>query len=371
MKNLISIPLAVVIMVGFFAVSIPSKVFSMELQEITISGLVTETGTDEPLAGVHVYFSQTTVGTTTDENGEYTFSSTLTGQHELVFSFIGFQTKKIGVQLSEQRGSYQFEIELEPDTFDLDEVEVVASGDAVWFRNLEKFKERFVGTSYVAGQAEIVNPWVLNFEQDEDNNFRVYASRPIQIKNRAFGYILHVDLVDFMWEERENLGFYTFYLRFEEMEAVNDREERDWKSNRSSAYRGSFSHFLKSLYNDELRRNRFEVVVEGTRNRVQIQELNALEMRSVRNRLTARGVASSGNVKGFWLRAPVDVLYGRRSRTSDNRARSRLVPMDRSGAFLVTENGSLVDPLSLRLDGSWSHYRVGDLLPLDYTHEDE
>lgn len=345
----------------------PGVSHSQESNGVTIQGTITEEGTGETLPAVHAYISQTTVGTTSDETGFFEFNTTLTGTHELVFSFVGFKTKRLAVYLD---SDLDIDVELEPDTFSLDEVEVVTTGDAVWYRNLERFKNRFIGTSYFARQAEIKNPWVIDFDKDDEGQQIAYTSRPIEIENHALGYKLYIDLVDFTWDESENVGLYTFYSRFEEMQTDSRREQTSWESSRERSYRGSFEHFLKSLYNDQLTRNRFEPVVEGTENRIQIEQLSEFEMRRVRNILTVQGTAAPRSLKGFRLYSPVDVLYGRSGRVTDSRARSRLVPMHDSGIFLVTEAGRLFDPAAIRVDGAWSDERVGDLLPITFSLDD-
>ncbi len=62
----------------------------------TISGKITEEGTDEPLIGVTVVVKGTNSGATTDINGKYTINAS--SDDILVFSFIGFETKEVQVE---------------------------------------------------------------------------------------------------------------------------------------------------------------------------------------------------------------------------------------------------------------------------------
>ncbi len=89
-------------------------------------------------------------------------------------------------------------------------------------------------------------------------------------------------------------------------------------------------------------------------------------MRRLAGYSPASGAETGEMLMGFRLRQPVDVLYGRRTQVSDSRSRSRLVPMNESGIFMITENGQLYDPVSLRIDGAWSFERVANLLPDDF-----
>lgn len=65
-------------------------------QESTVSGKVTEAGTNEPMPGVNVLIEGTTQGTTTDLQGNYAIK--IPGpETSLIFSFIGYQTQTIKV----------------------------------------------------------------------------------------------------------------------------------------------------------------------------------------------------------------------------------------------------------------------------------
>jgi TonB-linked SusC/RagA family outer membrane protein len=66
------------------------------LQEITVSGTVTEASTGEPLPGVNIYVKGTTIGVVTDLSGRY--SITVPSQEAvLVFSYIGYLTQEVEV----------------------------------------------------------------------------------------------------------------------------------------------------------------------------------------------------------------------------------------------------------------------------------
>ncbi len=64
-------------------------------EEITVSGTVTDTD-GEPLIGVNVYVKGTSLGTTTDVNGQYRFS--VPDDAILVFSYTGFESQEIAVE---------------------------------------------------------------------------------------------------------------------------------------------------------------------------------------------------------------------------------------------------------------------------------
>src|SRR5210317_1486457 len=88
-------------------------------QEISISGLVTDGKTGEPLAGVTVYLPELTQGTTTDLDGKFSIQVT-ESINEIQFSYVGY--KKLTVNYTGQ-GSLQ--VKLSPDA-NLEEVIIKA-----------------------------------------------------------------------------------------------------------------------------------------------------------------------------------------------------------------------------------------------------
>src|SRR5665647_2094425 len=94
-----------------FLLAIP---FSLLAQQ-SIKGTVKDTN-GEPLTGVSVNVKNTSIGTSTDKNGNYSiFFPNATGN--LVFSFVGFETKEVNVQ-----GKSSIDITLEGKISNLNEV---------------------------------------------------------------------------------------------------------------------------------------------------------------------------------------------------------------------------------------------------------
>lgn len=341
---------------------IPDYLFSNNPQTNSIQGVVTDRETGKPIPTVHVYISQTTIGTTTEKNGEFELSTNLTGHVTVVFSFIGYQTNTYELNLNSEQSSHTINIELTSMRVELNQVEVIGS-NREWQQNYEVFKRHFIGTSRYAERTVIENSWVLDFERDNNGNLRANASEPVIITNNALGYRIHIDLIDFNWDRSGLTGLYTFHSLFEELEPVNTAQQREWDQVRERVFTGSSKHFFISLYHDQLSVNRFETVSPGTNSRVQIARPNELELSQYLFRNTQARLRISTNWKAFKLSGPVDILYGRSSPFQDNRTRSRLVPQNSSGIFIISENGELYDPKSLRLDGEWSAERIANLLP--------
>lgn len=343
--------------------------FSQATQNHVIRGTVTDQKTGELLPGVNVYLSETTIGTTTDNEGVFELTTGVTGGFKLVVSFVGYQseTEQIYLEGTGTEEPMDFEFEMVQSSPELDELEIEAS-NSEWQNHFDQFREFFLGTSSYADKTIIENAWSIDFEVDDENNLIASVQEPLVITNYALGYEIEIDLVEFKWNRNRDTGLYVIYTRFKELEPDNNDQYEDWRQNRRNAYRGSFEHFLKSLYNNNLTANRFEAVLQGSDNRVQIPEFLTSNTDNLNIHTSIPGMEDE-NTKTFRLRGPTDILYGRNTGYSnaDDRKRSRLVPMNNSGAFVVTEQGRLANPSSLRVDGAWSYDRVAELLPVTYS----
>lgn len=92
-----------------------------EAQNRKITGRVTATDNQNPLAGVTVTVKGTSSGTTTDANGEFSLTAPLTAK-TLVLSYIGFETQEVAV------GTGRIMVGLRPSSHAMDEVVVVGYG---------------------------------------------------------------------------------------------------------------------------------------------------------------------------------------------------------------------------------------------------
>ena len=93
-----------------------------ELQQVTVKGKVTDATTGDPLPGVNIIVSGTTIGVTTDMDGNYNINVP-NADAVLEFSFIGYLAEKIEI-----RGQAIIDVKLMPDIKKLEEVVVVGYG---------------------------------------------------------------------------------------------------------------------------------------------------------------------------------------------------------------------------------------------------
>ncbi len=109
-------------------------------QSTRVRGKVTDAKTGEVLPLVNVFFKGTTVGMTTDFEGEYTIE-TRQEVSELQASFVGYETKSVKIN----PGAFNtVNFQLEPQIFDLDEVKVTPGENPAHaiLKNVSKNKPR-------------------------------------------------------------------------------------------------------------------------------------------------------------------------------------------------------------------------------------
>tara|TARA_R110000787_G_scaffold86285_2_gene183967 strand:+ start:8125 stop:10284 length:2160 start_codon:yes stop_codon:yes gene_type:complete len=95
----------------------------ISIGQTTISGQVTEAN-GTPIHGANVYLDATYDGTSSNENGEFTFETSEEGEHTLIVSFLSFENYNLKVAVSEMKN---LTIKLREDVNSLDTV-VISAG---------------------------------------------------------------------------------------------------------------------------------------------------------------------------------------------------------------------------------------------------
>jgi iron complex outermembrane recepter protein len=105
----------------------------------TFSGTVTNSK-NEPLKGVSVYLPELHKGTSTDENGKYTFVNIPKGNLRLLFSFLGFTTQNKTINI--EQNNFLLDIVLEDSSFQMDEIIVSTAFNRLQSQNVMKVEHQ-------------------------------------------------------------------------------------------------------------------------------------------------------------------------------------------------------------------------------------
>lgn len=348
----------------------PSLLFGQDIKigvissQVTVQGRVLDASDNTPIPGVNVYLNNTTVGGTTNKDGYYSFKTSLRGTFSIIFSFVGYEKQAFAAELGKNGSkSVKIDVKLAARIYNPGEITVTGS-NRKWRRNYTEFSRNFIGESDFADLTSIENFTVLEFDDENRNEFTATSNEPLTIINKALGYKVIVDLEEFEWNLRRQTGYYFTYQRFEELEPENEAEERIWNRNRRKAYRGSLKHFLYSLYHKKAYDEGFTYRQSSSLKEIVGPDLKFLENRG--------RVSNTDRFKFYYLARSIKVTYNIDTNdllTSRRVSESTFSPLRNNDVIGFDSSGNLYDPLSVQIAGLWSYYRIADQLPFDYVYD--
>ncbi len=262
MKNLQFLPL--------FLLLLSSAWFDSSAQTggIKVKGIVLDSITREPVPFANAFFANTTIGTTTNDKGEFSLNFPKAISAELVLSQLSYNLKKLPVY--ENNKDSVLIVLMHPKATNIKEVNIIGKRNPSRKYYLRIFNQYFLGD---ASQLNCVieNPGVIEFRK-EGNRIFASANTPLIIRNIRLGYYLKYyldyfvfnDVADFD-ETKDNLAWYGFQgsALYNKMTSRSQDIQQQWSDNQAKTYRGSFGHFLSCLYKDELPANNYLVFRAG------------------------------------------------------------------------------------------------------------
>lgn len=379
-----------------------------------ISGRVVDANTGEPLPFANVFFSGTSIGTSTNEGGWFSITGFASGKYDFTVSFVGYLIYRQSYTFT---GSEQVKllIKLGPDEQQLREI-VVTPNDHNRKANYEHFKRLFLGGNKFAKQCEIMNPDDIYVYRDE-LMVTAHAFKPIVIENRALGYRIQYHLA--LFEHNSFSGKLDVYgfPQFEELKPKNGDELEVWQRTREEVYRGSLTHFMRSLLGNELIEQTFFVSrvfhlpnPERLPDEILARRIDSLKAelvkinadhgaQSIRQKISEYGSMkllpayidsfASETLRGHELinpdtlnlvdyRGTLIVRFGEKERGKD--AAPHGVPRIQYGLnsmvsfrspFMIYQNGYFDNLGNMIVEGYWStSEKVSMILPLDYAVKD-
>ncbi len=233
--------------------------FNLSAQaQFSMRGIVLDSISKQPLAGINLFLSHTSIGTTTDQTGHFILDRIPQGKFELVISSLNYETRTISINTGHLPESIQ--LLLKPTANELQEVIVEPYDEDGWDRWGRYFNAHFIGNSALAADCKLMNPDVVKFRYSRKNNtIRAFSREKLIFDNKALGYRIQYLLTKFEYNLVERSFYYSGYPQFEEMQPKNPDEKKRWDKKRKDAYQGSIMHFMRALYNDQLEKEGFEI----------------------------------------------------------------------------------------------------------------
>lgn len=352
---------------------------SAQQAAVTLTGKVTDEKTGKPLPFANVFINNTTIGTNSDENGNYRLPNLAIGNLEMVVSFLGYETVKQTLRF-EQPGVKTVIFKLREGQ-ELQGVTIVAKKNKKREKHLKIITRELLGRSRFSKLCRIVNPEVLRISEDDDGHLGAQTVKPLIIENYALGYRIHQDLDDFDYFNGK--VYYGGATRFELLEPKDDAQRKLWRANQREAYQGSLKHLLTSMVADSLQEHGFkvyQVIPDSLRIFKSVRSVNGLN--TLANHLHNRIEA----VRGARLIRPGELSTERLvvSLTQlevfniNKRGRSPYSDMPYAytqinfpqGYMVTTPQGWVVMPMGFEIAGDLGNDRFSNLLPADW-HRDE
>lgn len=224
----------------------------------SLSGMVIDGITKQPLVGSSVFISNTAFGTVTARDGSFELKDIPPGNYDLIISSVGFETNVYS--FNSEKLPLRLRVELERKIKELDNVTVEPGEEQGWEQWGRLFMDNFVGQTSNAKSCRIVNKDAIRFQYyKKSNRLIAYCDEQIILENRALGYIIRYQLEDFEINFKTHATLFVGYPLFEEINKKQKGVPRRWQRSRDKAYYGSMMHFMRAVYNNTIASEGYEV----------------------------------------------------------------------------------------------------------------
>lgn len=338
----------------------------------TITGRVTDVATQAPLQGASVFAQNTTMGTATDADGNFKLYLT-NGGYDLVITFTGYETvsKRITTGDVENKNIL---IPMKKKESVMEDVVIKASNELKdgWERYGNFFVQSFIGITDNSKQCNIKNPEVLKFYfSKKKNRLKVLATEPVEIENTALGYKLKYTLDSFTHEYNTQTSTYTGYPLFEEMQPQDSTQVTTWQVNRLKAYRGSILHFMRSVYNKNLKEEGFEIQFvaknEHADTALKLTDFyGALNYEKDDSTMIADIIPNQQNMAVLYSKEKPDIGYLALNDDAPSGYQLSIVTIAPEQSISIEQNGYYFDQNDITITGYWSWKKIADMVPYDY-----
>lgn len=231
---------------------IPAIAFSQKL----LKGIITDAEKGNAIPGASVFLNNTSVGTTANAQGRFELTIP-PGKYELIVSSIGYETSNR--QVSSTDAIDNITIPMNPKAEELENVVVEPYEKEGWVKWGKFFIDNFIGTSKFAAECKLKNPKAIRFRNSKKTGeLTAIAFEPLIIENKALGYRLKYQLENFSYNFKTHYLLYQGYPFFEPMQGNINRQRR-WQEKRKDAYEGSTMHFMRSVFNNKIEEEGFNV----------------------------------------------------------------------------------------------------------------
>ena len=353
---------ATIFILLYFTIQVFSQTFS-------ITGTVKDATTTQPVPFANVFIANTTIGTTTNEKGEFSISKVPLGTVIVSVSILGYEPTRQTVR-AETETNKVIDFAINPSDEELTEVKIAIKRDKNWEKKAQRFTKLILGESIFAKNCIFKNLYDVDFE-DISGKLNAKSKVPLEIENVALGYKIFFTLVKFT-SSSQDIN-YQGYARFIELKPKDDKEKLQWLVNRKMAFEGSDRHFFWSLAKNKLKSEGYETYIDklgiNPDNRT-VSFFTQLGKTILPIQLDT--LVQAGKIKKeFKLKFPrrvevhFDTPYLLGEFYKDD---ARMISwLENTNTLTFNEEGIVQNPNALVVSGFMSNKRLAEMLPIDYV----
>jgi hypothetical protein len=270
------------------------------IAQFTLRGKV-QTKDGKPIPSASIFFSNTSLGTVADRDGQFVLTGIAAGKYDLIVSSIGFETN--AQQIATDQWPATITVTLAVKEAELPEVVVGSYTKETWEKWGKFFLDNFLGTTPFAEDCTIKNREVIQFRNyTKRKELKAIANEPLIIENRALGYRIKYQMESFQFNFNTKIFTFSGYPLFESYEKPGEKTKPRWERNRNTAYYGSKIHFMRSLFKNRLLNEGFEVrfmqrIPNAEKERVKKLTRIITDNGSITINMNG-GISSAGNAQG-------------------------------------------------------------------------
>ncbi|MDP4285467.1 MAG: carboxypeptidase-like regulatory domain-containing protein [Bacteroidota bacterium] len=360
------------ILIFLFSFLLASFILSAQTSSYLIKGRVIDKLTNAPLQGASVFAQNTSLGSATDQDGNFSIRLP-EGGYSLIVTYTGYETESIRINRAASLDS-NLVFELNPKEKTLEEVSIAISSEVKdgWQKYGEFFTDNFIGQTKFAKLCIIKNPEVLHFYfSKRRNRLKVLAKDPLIVENFSLGYTLKFAIDSFTNDYNTKTILFVGYPLFAEMHGTSD-QEKTWAQNRAAAYRGSILNFMRSLYSQTLQEDGFEVqfIVKSNDEEYPIKLLNlygALNYVKDDSTNTVEFHPNQPEVAVIYNKEKPEKMYLDMDSTAKKNFQLSTFTFAKGETIVIEKNGYYYDQEDIITNGYLGFKKIGDMLPYDYN----
>lgn len=337
-----------------------------------ITGKVMDAVTKLPLLGASVFAQNTTIGTATDQQGNFTLRL-LNGGYDLIITFTGYQTVTRRITTADALDK-NIVIEVAQKEKALEDVVIKSSNEVKdgLIKYGSFFEENFIGKTINSNQCVIKNKDVLHFYfYKKKNRLKVLATAPLEIENTALGYTIKYTLDSFTHEYGTQMSTYSGYPLFKDMPPADEAQKTGWYNNRLKAYQGSMLHFMRSVHDKKIKEEGFEIQLVAKTNEIEtaipVQDFYGAINYSINDSTQLVEITpNQQNMAVLYNRQAPAPLYLAATGDVPRKFQLSILTIAPDQSIGIEQNGYFFDQNDIVINGYWTWQKVADVLPYDF-----